>query len=132
MEPACQPGVELRFGRKNFGRLSTVKLVRTKKSRMYKEESEAEDVLSVLACTQKLNNSNERVLSNLDSQQGDYKAAIDDFTDKQEQVKTMKWCQIRAFKLVFAPVNPTSTLSVCKYKLKLNHLGSRQAVLTGV
>lgn len=59
-------------------------------SGMYDGElSETEDVLSVLACTQKLIDSNERVLANIDDQQRDYKAAIDELRDKQEQVMTI-------------------------------------------
>lgn len=56
---------------------------------MYEEESDTDDVLSVLACTQKLIDSNERVLANIDGQQRDYKAAIDELRDKQEQVMTL-------------------------------------------
>ena len=57
---------------------------------MYGEEgSEPEDVLSVLACTQKLIDTNERVLADLDNERRDCKAAIDDLRNKQEQVMTM-------------------------------------------
>ena len=56
---------------------------------MYEEGSDTDDVLSVLACTQKLIDSNERVLADIDGQQRDYKAAIDELRDKQEQVMTL-------------------------------------------
>ena len=47
---------------------------------------EPEDVLSILACTQKLIDSNERVLANIDDQQKDYRAAINDV---REQLMTI-------------------------------------------
>lgn len=53
------------------------------------EDSEPEEVLSVLACTQKLIDTNERVLADIDNERKDYKAAIDDLRNKQEQVMTM-------------------------------------------
>ena len=43
----------------------------------------------VLACTQKLIDTNERVLADLDNERSDCKAAIDDLRNKQEQVMTM-------------------------------------------
>ena len=51
---------------------------------MYEEGEE--DVLCILACAQNVIDSNERVLANFDGQQRDYKAAIDDLKDKQEQM----------------------------------------------
>ena len=57
-------------------------------SAMY-QDSEPEDVLSVLACTQKLIDTNERVLADLDKDRRDCKATIDDLRTKQEQVKAM-------------------------------------------
>ena len=56
---------------------------------MYAEDCEPENVLSVLACTQRLIDSNERVLTNLDDERKDYKAAIDELRSKQEQIMTM-------------------------------------------
>ena len=53
------------------------------------EDSEPEEVLSVLACTQKLIDTNERVLADIDNERKDYKAAIDDLRNKQKQVMTM-------------------------------------------
>ena len=53
------------------------------------EDSEPEEVLSVLACTQKLIDTNERLLADIDNERKDYKAAIDDLRNKQEQVMTM-------------------------------------------
>ena len=57
-----------------------------KVSAMYAEDCEPEDVLTVLACTQRLIDSNERVLTNFDDERKDYKAAIDELRSKQEQV----------------------------------------------
>ena len=53
---------------------------------IYAEDCEPEDVLTVLACTQRLIDSNERVLTNFDDERKDYRAAIDELRSKQEQV----------------------------------------------
>ena len=43
----------------------------------------------MLACTQKLIDTNERVLADLGNERRDCKAVIDDLRNKQEQVMTM-------------------------------------------
>ena len=67
----------MRKGLYLYFQLLVTNCMRKKVSAMYAEDCEPEDVLSVLACTQRLIDSNERVLNNLDDERKDYKAAID-------------------------------------------------------
>ena len=73
-------------------------------STTYAEDCELEGVLSVLACTQRLIDSNERVLTNLDDERKDYKAAIDELRSKQEQV--MQGCRHQGGFGGFSPPPP--------------------------
>ena len=77
------------------------------------EDSEPEEVLSVLACTQKLIDNNERVLADLDNERKNYKATIDDLRNKQEQVMIMLndiRPQVRALNNVVAQVKSILTV----------------------